>query len=59
MEFRYVSRDGIALDDFGHEVRDEQGQVIIVPKEERHFYDIAYRPDEVPEDFLDEELNND
>jgi hypothetical protein len=50
--FYYISNDGIALDDYGHEVRDEQGQIIIVPPEERHFYDIAFRPEENPENFL-------
>ena len=49
-EFYYVSRDGIALDDSGNEVRDENGQIIIVPKDERHFYDLAYRHDETPEE---------
>ncbi len=49
MEFNYISRDGLALDDFGNEVRDENGQVIIVPLEERHFYDLAYRENETPE----------
>ena len=51
--FYYISNDGIALDDYGHEVRDEQGQIIIVPPEERHFYDIAFRPEENPDDFLE------
>jgi hypothetical protein len=46
MEFRYIDRNGTALDDYGHEVRDEQGQIVIVPPEERGFYDVAYRPDE-------------
>ena len=46
MEFRYIDRNGIALDDYGHEFRDEQGQIVIVPPEDRGFYDIAYRPDE-------------
>ncbi len=51
MEFYYISRDGIALDSYGHEVRDEQGQIIIVPEDERHFYDLAYRPHEEPEEW--------
>lgn len=50
MDFRYISRDNIALDDFGNEWRDENGQIIIVPPNERGFYDIAYRPNESPED---------
>ena len=46
MEFRYIDHNGIALDDYGNEFRDESGQIIIVPVEERAFFDIAYRPDE-------------
>jgi len=48
MEFYYIDRNGIALDDNGHEFRDESGQIIIVPPSERGFYDLAYRPDETP-----------
>ena len=48
MDFYYIDRNGIALDDHGHEFRDEQGQIIIVPPDERGFYDLAYRPDEEP-----------
>ena len=48
MEFNYIHRNGIALDDNGHEFRDESGQIIIVPPSERGFYDLAYRPDETP-----------
>jgi len=48
MEFHYIDRNGIALDDYGHEFRDENGQIVIVPSEERGFYDLAYRPDEQP-----------
>jgi hypothetical protein len=50
MEFRYIDKNGIALDDYGHEFRDDSGQIIIVPPSKRGFYDIAYRPDEQPED---------
>jgi hypothetical protein len=50
MEFRYIDRQGIALDDYGHEFRDENGQIVIVPREDRGFYDLAYRPNEQPED---------
>jgi hypothetical protein len=50
MEFRYIDRQGIALDDYGHEFRDENGQIVIVPAADRGFYDIGYRPDEQPED---------
>jgi hypothetical protein len=50
MEFRYIDRQGIALDDYGHEFRDQNGQIVIVAPEDRAFYDIGYRPDEQPED---------
>jgi hypothetical protein len=49
-KFYYISNDGIALDDFGNEILDEQKKNIIVPLEDRHFYDIAFRPKENPED---------
>lgn len=49
MQFRYIDKSGVALDDYGHEFRDESGAIIIVPPEERGFYDIAFRPDEEPE----------
>ena len=47
-KFFYVSRDGYALDDYGHEVPDENGKPIVVPEDERADYDIAYRPNETP-----------
>lgn len=50
MNFYYITRDGYAIDSYGNEVRDENGAVILVPESERHFYDIAYRHDEMPED---------
>jgi hypothetical protein len=46
MEFRYIDHSGVALDNYGHEVRDESGAIIVVPPEDRGFYDIAYRPHE-------------
>ena len=48
MEFKYIDRNGIALDDYGNEFRDESGQIVIVPPDERGFYDLAYRYDEQP-----------
>ena len=45
MEFKYITSTGIALDDSGHELRDENGEIIIVPEDERANYDIAYRSD--------------
>jgi hypothetical protein len=46
MEFYLVTEEGIALDDWGNEVRDEDGQIIIVPDNEMRFYNIAKRYDE-------------
>jgi len=48
--FNYVSRDGYALDDHGHEVPDKNGAPIIVPENERADYDLGYRPHEYPTD---------
>ena len=45
MEFNYITSTGVALDDFGNEVRDESGAVVIVPEDERANYDIAFRSD--------------
>jgi len=42
MEFNYITSTGVALDDFGNEVRDENGAVVIVPENERANYDIGY-----------------
>lgn len=50
MKFYYVSRDGVALDSYGNEVCDENGVPIVVPADERAFYDLAYRPHEIPLD---------
>jgi len=50
MEFRYIDRNGIAIDDYGNEFRDENGQIIIVDESERGFYDLGYRPNEIPLD---------
>ena len=38
MEFNYITSTGIALDDFLHELRDENGEIIIVPEDERSNY---------------------
>ena len=51
MKFYYISRDGTALDSLGHEIKNEHGQVIIVPPEMRAFYDLAYRENEQPEEW--------
>lgn len=49
-KFYYVSRDGYALDSYGMEVLDKNGKPILVPKDERANYDIAYRPHETPDE---------
>ena len=38
MEFNYITSTGIALDDSGHELRDENGEIIIVPEDDRANY---------------------
>lgn len=42
MEFNYITRNGVALDDFGNEVRDEHGEIIVVPENDRAGYYIGY-----------------
>jgi hypothetical protein len=48
MEFSYIDRNGIALDEYGNEFRGEDGAIVIVPPEDRGFYDLGYRFDEEP-----------
>jgi hypothetical protein len=48
--FNYVSRDGYALNEHGHEILDHTGTPIIVPVDERADYDLGYRPHETPTD---------
>lgn len=45
MKFNYITSTGVALDNSGNEVRDENGAVVIVPADERANYDIAFRSD--------------
>lgn len=42
MEFNYITRSGIALDDHGNEVRDEDGAIIVVPEDDRANYGLLY-----------------
>ena len=39
----YIDEYGIALDDEGNEVRDEDGAIILVPEECRKFYKVLKR----------------
>jgi hypothetical protein len=39
----YIDEDGIALDDYGNEVRDEEGLAIIVPYSERKHFKVLER----------------
>ena len=34
----YIDDSGIALDDYGNEFRDENGQIVIIPLEERRYF---------------------
>lgn len=47
MEFNYITSTGIALDDFGNEVRDENGVIVIVPENERTNYTIVRSDDAI------------
>ena len=47
---RIIAKDGTLLNEHGHDIRDEQGKVIIIPKKQRAYYDIGYRPHEIPND---------
>jgi hypothetical protein len=42
MEFNYITHSGIALDDHGNEVRDEDGAIIVVPEDDRVNYSSMY-----------------
>ena len=42
MEFNYITHSGIALDDHGNEVRDENGAIIVVPEDDRANYGLMY-----------------
>ena len=37
--FNYINENGIALDDFGNEIR-QDGQIVIVPESDRHLYKV-------------------
>jgi flagellar hook assembly protein FlgD len=45
MKFNYITNTGIAIDNSGNEIRDENGAAVIVPADERANYDIAFRSD--------------
>ena len=34
----YIDDNGVALDDHGHEFRDENGQLVIIPLNERRYF---------------------
>ena len=34
----YIDDNGVALDDYGHEFRDENGQIVIIPLNERRYF---------------------
>ena len=43
----YIDESGIALDDEGNEVRNEEGAVILVPEEYRKYYKVLEREERV------------
>jgi hypothetical protein len=34
----YIDDNGVALDDHGHEFRDENGQIVVIPLNERRYF---------------------
>jgi len=47
---RIIARDGTLLDEHGRDIVDEHGRAIVIPKRQRAYYDIGYRPHETPND---------
>jgi hypothetical protein len=45
-----IARDGTLLDEHGRDILDEHGRAIVIPKRQRAYYDIGYRPHETPSD---------
>ena len=39
----YIDQNGIGLDEYGNEYRDEQGLIFLVPKYKRKFYTVIER----------------
>jgi hypothetical protein len=44
-----IARDGTLLDEHGRDILDEHGRAIVIPKRQRAYYDIGYRPHETPD----------
>lgn len=36
--FQYINQDGVALDEFLNEYRDDEGNIVVVPLEHRHLF---------------------
>ena len=47
--FSIIARDGTLLDEHGRDILDEHGRAIVIPKRQRAYYDIGYRPHEIPD----------
>lgn len=41
--FEYINQDGVALDEFWNEYRDDEGNIVIVPVEDRHLFKVVER----------------
>jgi len=39
-QISYINCDGIALDDYGNEFRDEVGMIVIIPKDKWHLFEV-------------------
>ena len=44
-----IARDGTLLDEHGRDILDKHGRAIVIPKRQRAYYDIGYRPYETPD----------
>ena len=44
-QFQYISDSGIALDDDLNELRDSEGQIFVVPENDRHLFKLGNKND--------------
>jgi len=51
-QFRFITIDGIALDDNLNELRDENGAIFVVPEEDRDSFIVATTVDQFIERLL-------
>ena len=51
-QFRFITPDGIALDDNLNELRDENGAIFVVPEEDRDSFIVATTVDQFIQSLL-------